>query len=270
LAAEGRLVEDDDGEALGSGIDRGGEAGRPAADDRHVVELLPRCRPHHAEPMGEIMLRRIAEDRAIGRDDERQLIGIGFVAREQRRRFRVRVGIEHLMRLAVAGQEIVEAQEVSVVGRADQDRPADGGLGDQIDSAQDQRAGDALAELGLGDEHGAEPVGRDEDDLDLALGTAVDKGVLARQLPDLGEELAGALVDQLGDMAEPVMLRDRDLAGEDDEHARAGLAGLEQRLAIGVAADLAETAQAVDLLRRQLGESLLISLEGCHPGSVQG
>ena len=99
------------------------------------------------------------------------------------------------MRLAVPRQEILEPQEIAVVGRTDQDRAA-GVRRDQGDAAQDQRAHDALAELGLGDQHGAELVGRDEDHLDLAFGMAVDQRRLAGQLADLGEELAGALVDQ--------------------------------------------------------------------------
>ena len=63
----------------------------------------------------------------------------------------VGLGVEPLMRMAVARQEAFEPQHVAVVGAADDHRPARAGL-EQADAAQDQRAHDALAELGLRDQ----------------------------------------------------------------------------------------------------------------------
>ena len=46
------------------------------------------------------------------------------------------------------------------------------------------------------------------------------------QRADLGQELAGTLIDDRRDVAEAVALGDRHVAAEDDEHAAAELAGL--------------------------------------------
>jgi hypothetical protein len=79
---------------------------------------------------------------------------------------------------------------------------------------------------------------------------------LARELADLGEELAGALGDDGHVAPEPVAARHVDRARREHEHARACPARLEQKLAVGVGARLAEGPQPLDLLGRQLGEGL--------------
>ena len=91
---------------------------------------------------------------------------------------------------------------------ADQHRTAGAAL-DQADPAQDQRAHDALAELGLGDQQRAQLLRRDQQRLDVALGMAVDQREAAGKLADLGEELPRPLVDDRRDMAEAVALGDR-------------------------------------------------------------
>jgi len=86
---------------------------------------------------------------------------------------------------------------------------------------------------------------------------AVDQRDAAGELADLGQKLPGALIDHRRDMAEAVAQRDRDMAGQHHEHAGARLAGLEQRLAVLVAAQFAEPPHALDLMRGQRRESLL-------------
>ena len=66
---------------------------------------------------------------------------------------------------------------------------------DQIDPAQDQRAHDALAEFGLGDQQRAQLIRRNQQRLDVALGMAVDQREAAGKLADLGEKLPRPLVD---------------------------------------------------------------------------
>ncbi|MHC2773058.1 hypothetical protein ACVIM7_002525 [Bradyrhizobium liaoningense] len=58
-------------------------------------------------------------------------------------------------------------------------------------------------------------------------------------------------------MTEPVALGDRDKALQHDEHAGAGLAGLEQQLAIHERADFAEVPDPFDLGRCQRRKGLL-------------
>src|SRR5580698_10024619 len=60
-------------------------------------------------------------------------------------------------------------------------------------------------------------------------------------------------------MAETVALGDRDMTGQDHEHAQSGLAGLEQPFAVLVMDDIAEPADARDFLQRQRREGLLMT-----------
>ena len=160
------------------------------------------------------------------------------------------------MRNAVAGEEALQADDAAGILRPDQHRTADPAL-DQADPAQDQRAHDALAEIGFGDQQRAQPLRRNQKCFDVAFGMAVDQRDAARELADLGEKLSRPLVDHRRDVAEAVALGDRNMAGQHHEHAGSGLAGLEQHFAVLVVAHLAEPAHARDLLRRQRREGLL-------------
>ena len=88
---------------------------------------------------------------------------------------------------------------------------------------------------------------------------AVDQGDAARELADLGEKLPRPLIDHRRDVTEAIALGDRDMTGQNDEHARSGLAGFEQRFAVPVCSDVAEPAHARDFLRRQRRECLLLT-----------
>ena len=75
LPARGVVLDDDGAEALGRGVDRGGEPGRSAADDAEVVEV--------ALGAGAQAERRRDGDRvgrpqrlAVGDEDERQVLGL--------------------------------------------------------------------------------------------------------------------------------------------------------------------------------------------------
>ena len=80
--------------------------------------------------------------------DQGPRVGIGF-------------GIEALIADGRCGEETPQPQHVAVVGAADDDRAAGPRL-QQADAAQDQRAHDALAELGLRDQQRAQPFRRDD------------------------------------------------------------------------------------------------------------
>ena len=81
-------------------------------------------------------------------------------ALDQRLGLGVDVGIEQLLRMTVAAQKALQPQHVAIVGAADDDRAAGAGL-QQPDAAEDQRPHDALAELGFGNQQGAQPVRRE-------------------------------------------------------------------------------------------------------------
>ena len=105
----------------------------------------------------------------------------------------------------------------------------------------------------------AQSLRRNQQRFDVALGMAIDQRGAARELADFGEKLTRPLLDHRRDVTEAVALADRDMAGQDDEHARAGLAGFEQSFAVLVASHLAEPAHPRDLLRRQRRERLLVT-----------
>ena len=135
----------------------------------------------------------------------------------------------------------------------DQHRAADAAL-DQADPAQDQRAHDALAEFGFRNQKRAQLVRRDQQRFDVALGMAVDQRDAAGELADLGQKLPRSLVDDRGDMAEAIALRDRDVARQHHEHAGAYLAGLEQGFAVLVGPKLPEPAHPLDFVMRRASE----------------
>ena len=167
------------------------------------------------------------------------------------------------MRIAVAGEKALQADDAARIRGPDQHRTAGAAL-DQADPAQDQRAHDALAEIGFGHQQRAQPLRRNQQRFDVALGMAVDQRDAAGELADFGEKLTRPLIDHRRDVAEAVALGDRDMAGQHHEHARSGLAGLEQPFAVLVIADLAEPAHARDFLRRQRGKGLLMTRKRGH------
>ena len=97
--------------------------------------------------------------------------------------------------MAVAPEKILQPRHVAERVGADQHRAADAAL-DQADPAQDQRAHDALAEIGFGDQQRPQLLRRDQQRFDIALGMAVDQRDAAGELADLGEKLARPLVDR--------------------------------------------------------------------------
>ena len=214
----------------------------------------------HAQRQRQGRLRGIAQHGAIGTHHQRQIAARGRIARDEIGGVLVGGGIEQMMRLAVARQKVLQARHVAERGRTDQHRAADTAL-DQADPAQDQRAHDALAEVGFGDQERPQLVRRDEKRLDVALGVAVDQRDAAGKLADLGQKLPGPLIDHRRDVAEAVALGDRDMTGKHDEHAGSGLAGLEQFFAWLVGLDVAEPAHARDLWRRQHRKRLLVARE---------
>ena len=136
---------------------------------------------------------------------------------------------------------------------------------DQRHATQDERAQDALAELGLGDEQRPQRLGRNDDRLHVTDRSGVDHAQVrpSGELTDLGHDLARDHLrhflergpDQLRErghwhgLAQPIARHDRDPAGQDHVHPGDGLSRLEQELSGREPPDLAETSDAVDLGR---------------------
>ena len=213
---------------------------------------------NHAHRERQRHFGRVFQHRPVGTYDQRQIGVQGRIACDEIGGILVGRGIEQMMRLAVARQEILQPRHVAKRCRPDQHRAAGAAL-DQADPAQDQRAHDALAQFGFRDQQRAQLLRRDQKRFDIALGMAVDQRDAAGKLADLGQKLSRALVDDRSDMAEAVTLGDGDVAGEHDEHPRPHLAGLEQRFAGLVGAQLPETAHAGDFVMGERRECLFVT-----------
>ncbi len=256
LSAEGAGIQHHHRETFRRRIDRGRKTRRAAADDRGIVDLIPGRTADHAERAGEFGFFRIAIHGAIGDHHQRPIGRRWRIACDQLGGIMIPFRVEQMMRNAVAGEKSLQADDAARIQGPDQHRAADPAL-DQADPAQDQRAHDALAEIGFGDQQRAQSLRRNQERLDITLGMAVDQSDAAGELADLGEKLPRALIDHRRDVTEAIALGDRHMAGQDDEHAGPGLAGLEQHFAVLVPARLAKPAHARNLLQRQRRECLL-------------
>ena len=86
---------------------------------------------------------------------------------------------------------------------------------------------------------------------------AIDEGGAARQLRHFGDEMAGADFAHQRGAAQAFVARDGDVARQDDQHAEAAVARLEQGGAIRVAADLAIALQAAQFGLAEDGGNLV-------------
>ncbi len=181
----------------------------------------------------------------------------------------VQLGIEHAVRMAVGGQEALQRVDAAVAARADDDRAA-GILFDQADAAQDQRAHDALAQVGVRDEQRAQRVGRYHQHFDVALGHAVAQRRAAGQLRHFAAELAALMGGDVGGVAQPVVAADDDAALEHQHQAEAGLARFEDHLAVVEVAHVAEAHHVLDVDRAERGENLVAALLHVDQGTRRG
>src|SRR5262249_16345892 len=160
--------------------------------------------------------------------------------------------------MAVARQEALEPEDVTMVGATDDDRAADTGL-DEADPAEDQGAHDALADFSLGNQQRSQPFRGNDQGADHRGRTGIDKRWSAAQLCEFAHEGAGVMGDDQTGTAELVAPRHGDLAGQNDNEAAANLAELGQRIAGGEATDLAEAEQPLDLHWIEDGKDLLVA-----------
>ncbi len=275
LAAVALGVENGDRQALGGGVDGGGEPGGAGAHHRDVEHLAARRPPGHAEGAAELADGRVEQRLAGGNDDHGQHRAARPAVAEEACRRGVDRGVGDLVGKRAPPEKGREADHVGVVGVADDQRAAVARL-DELHPPQDQRAGDPLAQGRLRDEKRAEAGRRDQDGRDVAFGVAVDQRRAAGQGAGLGEELARALLHHRLAPAEAVALGDRHHAVEHDEHAGRRLAGDEERLARPVVPLGAEAAQPVDFLGGQERKGLVVArverdaVGGLGPGVGRG
>jgi hypothetical protein len=254
----------------------------PAADDHHIVGVRAEARRYQSEGPREILLGGVLEHRAVGENGDGQVLRIRSEARQKGRGVPVLVGIDHPEGNGVPFEEVRQPGHVRRPHLPDQDGASEPDL-DQGHATKNERAQDALAQLGLGHEQSSELLRRDQDRLDVADRTGVEHAQVRApgELPDLGDHLARNHLRHLLErrphqlrerghrhrMAEAVARQDRNPAGEDHVHPGYGLSGPEQQLPCRKAPDLAETPDAVDLGRREDRKHLL---EARGQGGVGG
>ena len=124
---------------------------------------------------GEFDLARVAQQPYVGTQNDRQFASVDAEAVDQGLRAGIGLWVEPLVWMPVAGEEPFEAQNITIIGAADDDRAA-GAERQQADAAQDQGAHDALAELRLFHHQIAQPPRRNDDRLCRFRGNGVDQG----------------------------------------------------------------------------------------------
>ena len=209
LSSKRERFQHQDREALGRAVDRGREPGRTRADDGHVVRFGAEARRHQAQRARQLLLRRILEHRAVRQDRERKLARLRRRSARAARGVPILIGIDHAEGNPVAFEEVRQPRHVRGLERPDEHRASEADL-DQRHAAQDERAQDALAELGLGDEQRPQRLRRNDDRLHVADRPGVDRAQVrpSGELPELGHDLAR---DDLRHLLErrPDQLRER-------------------------------------------------------------
>ena len=115
------------------------------------------------------------------------------------------------MRVAVAREKALQAHHLRAQRRADQNRAA-GAVLDQRDPPQNQRPHNLLAKLGFGNDDAAQPLGGNEQRLDILCCAGIDQRRTARQLTDLGQKFSRPFLDDGNHMAHAVVGADRNRA----------------------------------------------------------
>src|SRR5687768_8830723 len=132
------------------------------------------------------------------------------------------------MRLPVSAKEVRETEDVPVLVVADDDRAYPDF--DEPNPAKDERAHDALAEIGLGDEQRAELFRRNDESLDGLVRIRIDERRSSRELREFAEEVPRLVRDDQLAPAELVVPADGDLTGENHDLPVSDLSHLHERL----------------------------------------
>ena len=252
MPAGSDAIEHDGLEPFGGGIHRGGDARGPRADNRQINIVLRAAAPH-AGAVRQIAQRRIQQNAAIVADDRRCLLG-----RTNRAQRGLAIGaraVQPCERHEVLVQELANDGGVFARARPDDSQADVAGSreqraasleGREQDFTQARNAVEQVAEFFAGNLEQHRPAARD----------AVHHHWPAGQQVDVAGELPGLV---RGDVAVVVGgIEDLDFARQDDKEVHIGTAGLEDDLAIAVAALLRQRPNGVDIIRAEGWESRFV------------
>ncbi len=152
LAAERARVEHDDREPFGGGVDGGGETRGSGADDRDVVDLARVDRADEPDAARELALARVPQQRVR----RRRARSAAPTARRGTGRARCERSRRSSGSSVTCGWPFRARNPASRITSPSFGVPDDHGSGagafEEADAAEDERAHDALAELGLRDQ----------------------------------------------------------------------------------------------------------------------
>ncbi len=217
LTARRQRIEHDHAQPFRRRIDRRRQPGRARADDRHIID--PAAIDMRQQPQARQHLRGIGttQHRAIGADDERQIVIGGIELAGHFRRFSIGVDINHRVRIVVTPQERLQVEHGRIAPTADQRRPAS--TLDQRRAAQHHRLHDQLAERGLGHHQRAQARRAHDDGAHILDGDAVDEFGRARKLADFGQKIAGPVLGGQSAVTDAIALHDAHTPFDDEDHA---------------------------------------------------
>jgi hypothetical protein len=208
-----------------------------------------------AEAGGEFRHARMTQHRAVRADHQRHVLFLRGELLDQTQRVFVAF-VDDRVRMAVARQEALQHHEPGVTAVADQNRAARA-LFDQRHAPQNQRAHDALAQFGLGDDQRAQLVRRNQQSVDRVDSHAVDQRGPTGQLTDFSEKMLGAMFCNQNFAPDAIALVNLHAPTQHHKHAWAGVAGFEQQLTGFPVAHFAESAQTIDFRAGEFGEHLM-------------
>jgi hypothetical protein len=230
LSAEGALVEHEHREALGGGVDRGGEAGRARPDHGHVVHRLRIEVGGDAKAHTGLGVGRPLQHRPVRADHQRQVLRLDTEALHDGAAALVGRSIQYGVGIAVAGEKTLQPHEVRRARSADQHR-AGTTLLNEPDAAQDEGAHEHLADLRRADHERAEMGGIEgQSGATLWAGPARGQRGAAGKLAELAGDVTGAVGGDSDLLVEPVPAHHLDGAREHQPGRRLALADGEDDL----------------------------------------
>ena len=257
-------LDHQDVEALGSAIDRGGQPRGPGANHYDVAHPVPLDGHVQPEAVGDFLVGWVFQDPVVTADDHRHVLEAELEAIEEHLDARVFFYVEAGVWLAIAREELANPQGRRGMARSDQDSVALV-VGDQRHPAEDERAQEDLAQLGIGLHHLPQRVRRHLQELAVLAHPAANQGPAPGQNGRFSGELARSVEDCDRLLPAVDQVNDLYLAGNDDVEIARGVALVEQDGSARDAPALTALAQPLDLLGRQPRKHLIAALKVlCH------
>ena len=140
--------EDEHVQPFGRAVHGSGEPCRACADDEQVADVGPIDRIVEPQAVGDLRVARIPQHCVAAADQHRHVGGADMEVIEQILRLGVAIQVDVMERMAIACQELLDAQRTGAMRRANQDDIAVA-AGNQLDASEDERAHEDVAQLGV-------------------------------------------------------------------------------------------------------------------------